>query len=125
MSADIAGGIVLPVDEKHLHGRWSKTPGSGYPLLSEMQIPFFPGRKRQERVRPEYSLEELLLRPQLTETEAAWMLGITAKALGNMRRARKLPRKIYKQNGKGHKAVYLTKEFLDYFGNQNKPVKNR
>ncbi len=66
----------------------------------------------------EHKIDELLLRPQLTEAEAAYLMGIPQKSLANTRRAGGLPRGIYVQNGEGHKVYYITVKLIAHINSQ-------
>jgi hypothetical protein len=62
----------------------------------------------------EAQLRAIRVKASITETEAAMLLGMSRKALSNLRRARGIPRSIYKQKKEGRKVLYTTEALLDW-----------
>ena len=81
--------------------------------------------RRKPRVRQIPSIEELRLRPQVTEEEGARLVGRAKKALGNLRRKKEIPRDLYCQRAPNTKVYYYTQRLLAYFESDLYPLKKR
>lgn len=56
--------------------------------------------------------------PTMSEAEAAPKLGYSAKQLGNLRRAKQIPRSLYRQPGKGCLVRYYRERFETWAANK-------
>lgn len=123
---DTAYQFNVPQDPKPVTPvakRWMEELSSPLHHLPVSPVSFQPVASIQNDEPDEAEILAIRAKATITEREAAKLLSMTPKELGNMRRAGKIPRNIYCQNGKGKRVRYFTAALLEWSsGNMTKKI---